>query len=222
MQIYSKYHYCKKSNTELNIAYNAGWWEVQFFIIRVTQEFRTSGLVFFVVFIFRLKANFCLAFIVCLKTLSSTSQPHGIVSYGSSMHSFKYLHKNQVLWSTVFCTACSFPAGVAPLMREHKIKDSPLHLSPFQPTHGSKAVGSSQNMIHCSHHPSCILYDHIYHLYSRRLSCWKEPKIFDHIFLLWKPFYTLSFSWKCNLIIICPVSSMGLRNNKILQCRTEK
>lgn len=122
--------------------------------------------------------------------LSFTSKCQGIVSYGNSMASFKHLHKDQVLWFACFCAACSFPAGVPPLMREHKIKGNSLHISPFQPTHRSKAVGSSQKMIHCYPHLSCILCDHIYHLYSKRLSGWKEPKRFDCI-LLWKPFIPL-------------------------------
>lgn len=127
-------------------------------------------------------------FTVCLQIPPSTSQLQDAVLYGNSMHSFKYLHKDQVSWSVLFCAACSFPAGVPASMREHKIKDSSLHLPLFQPTHRSKAVGSSQNMIHCYPHPSCILCDHIYHLYSRRLSCWKECKRFDCIFVFWKPF----------------------------------
>lgn len=118
----------------------------------------------------------------------STSRPQRIVSYGNSMHSFKYLHKDQVLCFALFFAARSFPAGVPPLMRKYKIKDNSLHLSAFQPTHRSKAVGSSRNMKYCYPHLSCILRDRIDHLYLRRLNCWKEPKRFDHSFLFWKPF----------------------------------
>lgn len=146
------------------------------------------------------------------KMLSFTSKCQGIVSYGNSMASFKHLHKDQVLWFACFCAACSFPAGVPPLMREHKIKGNSLHISPFQPTHRSKAVGSSQKMIHCYPHLSCILCDHIYHLYSKRLSGWKEPKRFDRHSVV-EAFYTPFFSQKHNLIMICPIFSVGLRNN---------
>lgn len=103
------------------------------------------------------------------------------------MASLKHLHKGQVLWFAWFCAACSFTAGVPASMREHKIKGNSIHIFPLQPTHRSKAVDRDQKMIHCYPHPSCILCDHIYHLYSKRLTCWKESKRFECIFPSWKP-----------------------------------